>query len=418
MNRKLLFLVVVLFILAMDLYSYRGIRNMISMQSRSVMIFSIAYWALSLLVLSAVVWTGSAFRQLRDPAVFYRVSLVLGIFLMLYVPKILFNLFQAGGDLAGGIAWVVNREAGPDPLRKFFLVPGSIAGILLMAAFAMGMIRGKTNLKVFREEIPVAHLPEPFSGIRIAQISDFHLAGFYHQPGYIRTVVDRVNRLEPDLILFTGDMVHNFAEEMDPFMGMLKELKAPLGQYAILGNHDYGHYFDWDSEQAKEENLERVKAQIREAGFDLLLNEHRTLTVDGEAIELIGVENWGKPPMPQKGDLGKALEGTDRSAVKILLSHDPAHWELHVKDREDIPLTLAGHTHGFQFGFEIGKFRWSPSKWMYDHWAGLYGDNGQYIYVNRGAGFTGFPGRVGIPPEITLITLVRARSSLISPEAV
>jgi len=218
-------------------------------------------------------------------------------------------------------------------------------------------------------------------------------------------VVDEVNALKPDLICFTGDMVHNFSEEVDPFIDLLNELKAPLGKFAILGNHDYGAYFRWDSKEQEAANLERVKAQIRTSGFDLLLNEHRTVSLNGDSLDIIGVENWGKPPFPQHGDLTRALRGTSPDHPRILLSHDPSHWDLQVCEKEDIDLTLSGHTHGMQFGIEIGNFRWSPSRWTYRHWAGLYSQNGQYLYVNRGLGYTGFPGRVGIRPEITLLTL-------------
>jgi predicted MPP superfamily phosphohydrolase len=270
------------------------------------------------------------------------------------------------------------------------------------------MFRGRTHTKVFREEIAIPHLPEAFSGLKIVQLSDLHLAGFYHQPHYIGQVVEQVNQLQPDLILFTGDMVHNFSEEMDPFMESLKLLRAPLGKFAVLGNHDYGHYFQWDTEAEEEANLEQVKMKIRSAGFDLLLNEYRTVTLNGHSLQLLGVENWGKPPFPQRGDLNRAMQGTDPELLKILLSHDPSHWDLMVKDREDIILTLSGHTHGMQFGLEIGNFRWSPSQWTYKQWAGLYKENGQYLYVNRGLGYTGYPGRVGIRPEITLLELNRS----------
>jgi predicted MPP superfamily phosphohydrolase len=267
------------------------------------------------------------------------------------------------------------------------------------------MARGRTHVKVFEESISIASLPESFKGLRIVQLSDIHLAGFYHHPGHIRRVVDRVNQLEPDLICFTGDMVHNFSEEVDPFVDILKHLEAPLGKYAILGNHDYGTYFNWESKDEENANLERVKRQIRACGFDLLLNENRTISLNGSSLSIIGVENWGKPPFPQLGNLEQALQGVHPDHVRILLSHDPSHWDLRVRDRVDIDLTLSGHTHGMQFGIEIGNFRWSPSRWTYRHWAGLYGENGQQLYVNRGLGFTGFPGRVGIRPEITLITL-------------
>jgi len=292
-------------------------------------------------------------------------------------------------------------------IRKYFLVAGAVGGTLLFLALGMGMIRGRTNVKIFEQEIVIPGLPDSFVGKRIVQLSDLHLAGFHNNPGYIGEVVNRVNRLNPDLILFTGDMVHNFSEELDPFTGILGKLEAPLGKFAVLGNHDYGHYFRWRSVEEEEANLDRVKAQIRAAGFDLLLNEHRTLTINGHFLEIIGVENWGKPPFGGKGDLTEALKGTDSDHVKLLLSHDPSHWNLQVKGKEKIELTLSGHTHGMQFGFEIGNFRWSPSRWAYKQWAGLYRENGQYLYVNRGLGFTGFPGRVGIRPEITLITLAK-----------
>jgi predicted MPP superfamily phosphohydrolase len=411
LNRKLIFLIFFLFIIAMELYAWRGMRQLVSLHLKGTAIFSIIYWGIAILVLASLARAGMVFRHMRDPAVFHRVTLVVGIFLMLFVPKLLFNVFQLLGDLTAGVVWLADRGPGFREVRKFFLIPGGIAGVLLCIAFGMGMARGLTHLKICREDICIPGLPPSFSGIRVAQISDFHLAGFYQRTAYIRKVVEQVNRLGPDLVVFTGDMVHNFAEEMDPFMEILNTLQAPLGKYAILGNHDYGVYYRWDSKEEEAANLAQVKAQIREAGFDLLLNEHRTISLDGQSIELVGVENWGKPPMPQEGDLGKALEGSDPSAVKFLLSHDPSHWYLHVRGREDIPLTLAGHTHGFQFGFEIGKFRWSPSAFMYDHWAGLLRENGQYLYVNRGIGYTGFPGRVGIRPEITLLTLVREQAS-------
>ena len=267
------------------------------------------------------------------------------------------------------------------------------------------MIRGRTHVKVFEKSIELSELPKSFDGLKIVQLSDLHLAGFYNNPNHIREVVTKVNQLEPDLFLFTGDLIHNFSEEIDPFVHILNELKAPLGKFAILGNHDYGHYYNWESDAEEEANLERVKTQFRASGFDLLLNEHRTISLNGHSLEVIGVENWGKPPFPQLGDLPEAMSGTNPELVKILLSHDPSHWDLQVREKEDIALTLSGHTHGMQFGIEIGNFKWSPSKWTYRHWAGLYRENGQYLYVNRGLGYTGFPGRVGIRPEITLLTL-------------
>jgi hypothetical protein len=290
-------------------------------------------------------------------------------------------------------------------LKLWILIPGAALALLTFISFGMGMARGRTNVKVFRETVKIEDLPHSFDGLKIVQLSDIHLAGFYKHPGYIKKVVKLVNELEPDLLCFTGDIVHNFSEEVDPFIEILNDIKAPLGKYAVLGNHDYGTYYRWDSKEEEAANLERVKAQIRACGFDLLLNEHRFISLNGDSLAIIGVENWGKPPFPQFGELHKAMSGINPDQIKILLSHDPSHWDLHVDEKEDVYLTLSGHTHGMQFGIEIGKFRWSPSKWTYKHWAGLYGDNGQQLYVNRGLGYTGFPGRVGIRPEITLLIL-------------
>jgi len=392
-----------LFMVGMDFYALRGIQHLYSPQQSGRLLFLSIYWGISVLMFFALLRAGSLFQQLRDPARFFPVMLIMGIFLMLYVPKLSFNLFQLLGDISMAIAGIFRKD-GPD-FRIFFLLPGAVLGILLMVAFAWGMAKGRTHVKVHRESITIPELAASFHGLRVVQLSDIHLAGFYRHPSYIRDVVARVNQLQPDLVLFTGDMVHNFAEETLPFIDILNGLHAPLGKFAVLGNHDYGAYYQWPSKKEEEANLELVKEKIRSCGFDLLLNEHRTLSLNGHSLEIIGVENWGKPPFPQHGDLVKALEGTDPDLVRILLSHDPSHWDLQIRGKEDIDLTLSGHTHAMQFGFELGNFRWSPSRWTYKHWAGLYRENGQYLYVNRGLGYTGFPGRVGIRPEITLLTL-------------
>ena len=403
MRPVIIFTFFILFMLAMDLYALRGIQYLLSPGRSGNPLFYYAYWGTSLLMFAALVFTGSRFQQLRDPSRFFGITVILGIFLMLYLPKLLFNLTQLLGDLSTMLVLLFRGNA--PGLKRWFLIPGGLMAIFLFISIGMGMVRGRTQVKIFQESIPVPALPDAFNGLRIVQLSDIHLAGFYNHPGHIRRVVDMVNKLEPDLICFTGDMVHNFSEEVDPFVDILTRLEAPLGKYAILGNHDYGAYFKWDSKEEEAANLERVKSQIRSSGFDLLLNENRTISLNGGSMAIIGVENWGKPPFPQLGDLQHALRDVNPDYIKILLSHDPSHWDLRVMGKEDIALTLSGHTHGMQFGIEIGKFRWSPSRWTYKHWAGLYEEQGQYLYVNRGIGFTGFPGRVGIRPEITLLTL-------------
>ena len=403
MRSILIIILLVLFVVGMDLYALRGIQYLFSPGKNGNPLFYYFFWGVSLLMLLALILTGSRFQQLRDPSQFFGIMLIMGIFLMIYVPKLLFNATQLLGDLSLLISGLFRYDGAI--LKKWILIPGLILGLLTFIGFGMGMARGRTNVKVFRETVKIEKLPDSFDGLNIVQLSDIHLAGFYNQPAYIRKVVTMVNELEPDLICFTGDMVHNFSEELDPFIDILRDLSAPLGKVAVLGNHDYGAYFSWNSKEEEAANLDRVKAQIRASGFDLLLNEHRVISVNGDSLTLLGVENWGKPPFPQMGDLSKAMSDINPEHIKILLSHDPSHWDLQVKEKEDIDLTLSGHTHGMQFGIEIGKFRWSPSQWTYKHWAGLYGENGQQLYVNRGLGYTGFPGRVGIRPEITLLTL-------------
>ena len=245
MRPILIFILFVIFILGMDLYALRGIQHLFAPGRNGNPLFFYIYWGLTLIMLIALSITGSRFQQLRDPSRFFGIMLIMGIFLMLYIPKLLFNATQLLGDLASLISPLFRHDGGA--LRKWFLIPGAALGLLTFIAFGMGMARGRTNIKVFRESIQIRELPDSFHGLKIVQLSDIHLAGFYKHPGYIRKVVTMVNQLEPDLICFTGDMVHNFSEEVDPFTDLLNELEAPLGKYAVLGNHEYGAYFNWDS---------------------------------------------------------------------------------------------------------------------------------------------------------------------------
>ena len=217
------------------------------------------------------------------------------------------------------------------------------------------------------------------------------------------------NELNPDVIFFTGDLVNNYADETDGWLPLLSSLSAQMGTYSILGNHDYGLYREWPSEEAYAQNMTKLKQVQAEVGFRLLMNEQVPLERGGDRISLIGVENWGRPPFPQYGDLKMAMKGAD-AQFKVLLSHDPDHWNEHVLGKEDIDLTLSGHTHGMQFGVNLGNRKWSPVSQRYPRWGGLYQEGNQYLYVNTGFGFIGFPGRVGMPPEITLLELRRGEN--------
>jgi len=277
---------------------------------------------------------------------------------------------------------------------------------LPFGALLYGMFKGKYNFKVLKYTMEYDDLPEAFEGYQITQISDVH-SGSFDNRTKIEYAIDLINEQKSDVLLFTGDMVNNKSEEMYPWKDLFATLQAKDGKFSVLGNHDYGDYIAWDTPEAKLANLEDLKNLQKDMGFDLLLNESRFLEKGNDRIALIGVENWGKGGFKKAGDLQKAKASVDQNDFKILMSHDPSHWEEEViPDDYHYHLTLSGHTHGMQFGIEIpGWFKWSPVKWRYKQWAGIYEEFGQYINVNRGFGFIGYPGRFGIWPEITVITL-------------
>lgn len=269
--------------------------------------------------------------------------------------------------------------------------------------FILGMILGPHRYKIHEVTVTIDKLPAAFENFKIVQISDIHSGSFYNKKG-VQKGVNLVNEQKADVIFFTGDLVNDDASEMAPFQGIFSQIEAPHGVYSILGNHDYGDYVQWPSKEAKAQNLENLKTVHSDMGWRLLLDEHLYLEKESEKIALIGVQNWGKG-FHQVGDLKKAYAGIDDS-VKLLLSHDPTHWDEEVtKAYPDIQVTFSGHTHGAQMGFEIGKYRWSPIQLRYKKWAGLYEVGDQKLYINRGFGFLGYPGRLGIWPEISVIRL-------------
>jgi hypothetical protein len=270
------------------------------------------------------------------------------------------------------------------------------------------MTGGRHRYKVHSITLKFPDLPEAFDGFTITQLSDIHAGSFTSVKG-VEKGINLVNKQNSDLLLFTGDLVNNKASEMDPWKETFAKLKAPYGKYSVLGNHDYGDYARWESEEAKAANLVSLKHVHKHIGFKLLLNNSVKIQKDGQSIALIGVENWGKGGFHKYGSLTKAVADVHDDEFKILMSHDPSHWEAKTLEHEKhINLALAGHTHGMQFGIELFGFQWSPVKYMYPQWAGLYEKQGKYLYVNRGFGFLGFKGRLGIWPEITVITLKKA----------
>ena len=280
------------------------------------------------------------------------------------------------------------------------------------ASLLYGMYRGKYNYKVLSYKLEFEDLPDAFDGFKITQISDIHSGSFDNQTK-VKYGVDLVNQQKSDLVLFTGDLVNNRADEIKPWIKIFNKIKAEFGVFSILGNHDYGDYMRWESPAAKRKNMEDLYDAHNEMGWDLLLNESRYIEKDGERLAIIGVENWGSG-FKKAGDLNKALNKVSEKDFKILMTHDPSHWEAQVIPHPfKIHLTLSGHTHGMQFGIEIpGVIKWSPAKWRYKQWAGVYGENKQYLNVNRGFGYLAYPGRVGMWPEVSVITLSKAKSSI------
>ena len=293
----------------------------------------------------------------------------------------------------------------PERRRFLSIIAMGIAAIPF-GALLYGMYKGKYNFKVLKYDLEFDDLPDAFDGYRITQISDIH-SGSFDNREKIEYAIELINQQKSDVLFFTGDMVNNKVEEMYPWKDLFATLEAKDGKFSILGNHDYGDYVGWDTPEAKAENLQELIKLQKEIGFDLLLNESRYLQKGGDRIALVGVENWGRGGFKKAGDLKLAASAISKDDFKILLSHDPSHWEdIVINDEYHYHLTLSGHTHGMQFGIEIpGWIKWSPIQWRYKYWAGIYKELGQFINVNRGFGFLGYPGRVGIWPEISVITL-------------
>ncbi|MFD2915799.1 metallophosphoesterase [Psychroserpens luteus] len=291
--------------------------------------------------------------------------------------------------------------------QSLFVVPiiGLLSGFLPFFIIVYGIFKSVYRFKVHHHYITSKILPKAFDGLKIVQLSDLHLGSFNYGYDKLEHAIEKINHLKPDYIVITGDLVNNYAWELRGWKSVFNKLIAKKEKFAILGNHDYGDYSQWDSVEAKQENFDAIKQFYSDIGFKLLLNESKIISESNEHIAFIGIENWGEPPLKQYGDLQKAMANVKAIDFKILLSHDPLHWAEEVMDKTDIVLTLAGHTHGMQAAFQYKNLQWSPIKYKFKHWAGLYKHKQQYLYVNRGLGWLGFPARIGMRPEITLIEL-------------
>ncbi len=399
------------FLLAIDVYAFQAFRVLMQHWSASTRtVLTVLYWLIPVLALVLMVVAETTSFPETNKAIFTTLRTLVFI---AYISKFLIISVLLIDDIRRFISLIINRfnqNAGTDLSRSRFLSQlGIVLGSVPFVTLTYGMIRNPYRYQLYKKTVKIVDLPSELEGLKIVQISDIHSGSFtFKEP--VLNAIEMINNAKADLVFFTGDIVNNVATEMLPFIGVFNKIQAKYGVYSIFGNHDYGDYAEWESSAAKQANLDLLKDIHKKMGWDLLLNENRMLDINGKPVAVIGVENYSAlARFPKYGDLQKAYEGAANANLKLLLSHDPTHWDAQVtKDFSDIDITFSGHTHGFQFGVEIPGFRWSPAQYIYEQWAGLYQKGKQYLYVNRGLGFIGYPGRVGILPEVTLIELQKA----------
>ncbi len=401
---RLLFFAFILILI--EFYAFQAIKNILKLKW---MLY--VYQIISFLLFIFIIYSFSLFD--RSVGQTKQTMLTMGLLLLVYLPKIVITIIMLGEDIyrifSGSVSFFVNNDSTTPFLpsrRRFVSQIGLGLAAVPFLSLIYGMTIGKYNYKVIKQRIFFPDLPDAFDGFTITQISDVH-SGSFDNPEKINYAIDLINEQNSDLILFTGDIVNTHAKEMHPWIDSFKRIKKhEYGKFSVLGNHDYGEYVTWPTEAAKDKNFVDIKNLYGQIDFNLLLNEHIFIQKGKDRIALVGVENWGHN-FKQAGDLKKASQNLTKEDFKILMSHDPSHWEYEVKKHDKhFQLTLSGHTHGMQFGIEIpGFFKWSLAQYVYKQWAGLYEEFGRYIYVNRGFGFHAYPGRVGIMPEITVIQL-------------
>lgn len=408
-----LFLAFVAVLVAIDLYAFKGISTALAGRSLALRRWvRIIYWTISIGMVGMLCFGALRMQELRSSHNHAFLFTFIGLFILFLLPKVVIVVFHGLEDLIQLGRWVWGKLApgAPEPTSgetmgriRFLSQLGLALAAVPFGSVLYGLTKGRRNFHVTHVPVTAKGLPKAFDGLRIVQISDMHLGSYHVGSDIVQHGIDLINAQDPDLILFTGDLVNDFAEEAEPWLDQLKGLEARMGKYSILGNHDYSDYAQWPSREEKARNLDRLKGHHATMGFRLLLDEHLRIEKDGAHFALIGVQNWGTR-FQQYGDLAKARQGTEEAPYRILMSHDPSHWDAQVR-ATGIELTLSGHTHGAQFGVTIAGHTYSPAQWAYKQWAGLYAEGGQHLYVNRGFGFIGFPGRVGMPPEITVLEL-------------
>jgi uncharacterized protein len=409
----LFFLFFAAFALLVDWYAYQAIKTVFK-NKKSVLrkIINFFYWGFTTGILACFLLYFILGHE-NFPRSF---RVVLGaVFFVPFLAKVFAILWLFGEDIARGITFALNKiiskdEARIPSRRKVVSQLALISAFIPFATLTYGILRNAYRYQFHRNKVMIPDLPDAFDGFTIIQLSDIH-AGSFTKVNPIENAIDKINQLNPDLIVFTGDLVNDLAIEMEPYIDVFSRLKAKYGVYSVTGNHDYADYiYGKEDSEIKRKNFEAFKKVHERMGWNLLMDRNETIEINGSKLALIGVQNWGKSNyFPQYGDLKKAFAGCEDCNVKVLLSHDPSHWDEEVLPLyPDIDLTLSGHTHGFQFGIESPLIKWSPSQFVYPRWAGLYSEGHQHLYVNRGFGFIGYPGRIGILPEVAVLQLSKA----------
>ena len=419
-NRILGLIIISILLIIIDIYIYRAVRSVSwKWKNNKHLSFTYIWWGYTFLLIIGVFI--SIFFNIK----FLLRSIILVVFFLTFVSKIFILPFLITDDLRRAFIWIkrklksettdvktgdtIKQEA--IPRSEFIIKAGTLIAALPLASLTYGVVSSAYDYRIKRKTLFLPNLPKAFDGITLGQISDIHSGSFYDNKAVLGGV-EMLLKEKPDLIFFTGDLVNNLASEMRDYQDIFKKVKAPLGVYSVLGNHDYGDYlFGQGGSTAKSKNLADVKVTHKNMGWDLLLNENRRIKIEGEEIAVLGIENWGVGRFAKYGQMDKAIINTDDVPVKLLLSHDPSHWRAQIlPEYPQIDAMFSGHTHGMQFGIVTEKFQWSPAQYIYKEWAGYYKEGAQQLYVNVGYGFLGYPGRVGMLPEITIFELRRGDS--------
>ena len=417
MNKLLVIPVLAVILVIIDLYAHSAIKIFFKNRSpRFLRTFAMGFWLVSFVSIIGLFvyhFTGTSLLT------FHQRSVLMAFLFISYFSKGIIMVITFMGEIVDGAKRILfgnkaagidsNKITGAEMSRGEFIKKAAVATAALpFTTLSFGVINGVHNYRIVFKKITLPNLPDSFHGIRIGHISDIHSGSFFDRKSVIGGI-ELLGQQKTDLIFFTGDLVNNETKEVNEYIDIFKKVQAPLGVFSTLGNHDYGNYRSWPNEKAKAQNLRDMHYAHKLLGWNLLNNENQVIEMGHEKLAILGVENWGTGRFPKYGELAKAYSGTEDAAVRLLLSHDPSHWDAQVRPNfKDIDIMFAGHTHGFQFGIETNNFRWSPSQYMYKQWADLYEKENQYLYVNRGFGFLGFPGRIGIEPEITIFELASA----------